>query len=236
MTPGLLKSRKRKLYLARSARNGDAIAKQSYKTYRNIYNKLVRLSKKLFFKQKIHNSKHNKKALYNILYEATGINSNKSEDIEKIEVDSKLIEDNEDIASHFNTFFSNIGNCTTNGIPETELSHKSFLPPPNPNSIFINPVLSSDIEYALKALPNKKSTDVNDISIFLLKQVAVEIATPLRHIFNLSIESGTFPNLMKTSKTIPIYKKPDNKPSSKLKMTNYRPISLIIASPKFLKK
>ena len=93
MTPGLLKSRKRKLYLARSARNGDAIAKQSYKTYRNIYKKLVRLSKKLFFEQKIHNSKHNKKALYNILYEATGINSNKSEDIEKIEVDSKLIED-----------------------------------------------------------------------------------------------------------------------------------------------
>ena len=206
MTQGLLKSRKRKLYLAKVARTGDILAKENYKIYRNLYNKLLKLSKKLFFEKRINDCKNNKKALFNTLYEATGMKSNMSDDIEKIEVDSRIIENNEEIASHFNTFFSNIGKSTTSSIPDSEISHKSFLPPPNPNSIFINPIFSSDIEAALKALPNKKSSDINDISIYLLKKVAVEISAPLSHIFNLSIESGTFPERMKTSKTIPVFK------------------------------
>ena len=41
---------------------------------------------------------------------------------------------------------------------------------------------------------------------------------------------------MKTTKTIHIYKRPDKKPSSKLKMTNYRPISLINGFSKVFEK
>ena len=40
--------------------------------------------------------------------------------------------------------------------------------------------------------------------------------------FNMSLTSGVNPDLLKTAKTTPIYKK-----SSKLKTCNYRPISLL---------
>ena len=236
MTPGLMKSRKHKLYLAKAARNGDLVADEKFKNYRNLYNKLIKLSKKMFYEEKINKCKHNKKALFDILYEATGLKSETSENIEKIEIDSKIIYEQESIASNFNTFFSSIGRVTTDQISDSEISHKSYLPPPNPNSMFINPTLAAEVENAIKELPNKRSTDLNDISTYLLKKISAEISVPLSHIFNLSLESGIFPELMKTTKTIPIYKRPDKKPSSKLKMTNYRPISLINGFSKVFEK
>jgi len=48
----------------------------------------------------------------------------------------------------------------------------------------------------------------------------------------LSVEHGIFPELMKTSKTVPVYKRS----GSPLEMTNYRPISLINAFSKIFEK
>lgn len=47
------------------------------------------------------------------------------------------------------------------------------------------------------------------------------IVKPLSYIFNLSFQSGIFPNRMKVAKVVPLYKDGD-----KHMFTNYRPISL----------
>ena len=52
MTPGLIKSIKHKLYLPKAARNGDLVAKEKLKNFRNLYNKLIKLSKKMFYEEK----------------------------------------------------------------------------------------------------------------------------------------------------------------------------------------
>ena len=53
----------------------------------------------------------------------------------------------------------------------------------------------------------------------------------MSQIFNLSFETGTYPEKLKVSKTIPIYKK-----GSKLEPSNYRPISLLSNLNKILEK
>ena len=53
----------------------------------------------------------------------------------------------------------------------------------------------------------------------------------MSQIFNLSFETGTYPEKLKTSKNIPIYKK-----GSKLEPSNYRPISLLSNLNKILEK
>ena len=53
----------------------------------------------------------------------------------------------------------------------------------------------------------------------------------MSQIFNLSFETGTYPEKLKVSKTIPIYKK-----RSKLEPSNYRPISLLSNLNKILEK
>ena len=62
----------------------------------------------------------------------------------------------------------------------------------------------------------------------LLKQIIYVIASPLEHIFNLSLSNGTCP---KIAIVIPIHKKDDQ-----TQVTNYRPISLLPSIFKVLEK
>ena len=59
----------------------------------------------------------------------------------------------------------------------------------------------------LERLENKTSEDINGVSGKLLKNISTEIAPALSYIFNLSLETGVFPDCWKMSRTIPIYKK-----------------------------
>jgi hypothetical protein len=52
--------------------------------------------------------------------------------------------------------------------------------------------------------PNRSGHD--NITSSFLKDIKYEIATPLKILFNKSIESGTVPSLLKLAKVIPIYK------------------------------
>ena len=56
----------------------------------------------------------------------------------------------------------------------------------------------------------------------LLTQTIDQIAYPVTHIINFSLESGTFPNELKRTKVIPIYKSEDP-----FILNNYRSISLL---------
>ena len=77
----------------------------------------------------------------------------------------------------------------------------------------------------------KTSTGNDNISMMVLKFFSKEIATPLSTLFNKSFSEGTFPNGMKTSKVVPIYKAKDQQ-----QFTNYRPISLLPSISKVLEK
>lgn len=53
------------------------------------------------------------------------------------------------------------------------------------------------------------SNDINGMNMKFIQSIIHEIKFPLSVIFNLSIETGTFPDRLKLSKGIPIYKKGD---------------------------
>jgi len=83
----------------------------------------------------------------------------------------------------------------------------------------------------IKSLPSKSSSDLSGISSKLIKHIRSEIAVPLSHIFTLSLNNGVFPDALKCSRTIPIYKSGD-----KSLCDNYRPISLVPTFSKLLEK
>jgi len=58
-----------------------------------------------------------------------------------------------------------------------------------------------------------------------------ELALPLAKLANLSLLSGKHPDMLKIAKIIPIFKK-----GSKLKTSNYRPISLLPNINKIMEK
>jgi hypothetical protein len=99
MTRGLLISRKRK-----EALHSAAVATRSeedlltYRTYRNICNSLLKLSKKLYFENNLQNSIHNPKRTWDLLKEATILNKTQ-QSIDKIMSNGGLTSDKVAIAT-----------------------------------------------------------------------------------------------------------------------------------------
>ena len=232
MTPGLLVSRHEKLKLAKSLKTKPTPEKKAFFVrYRNIYNKLIRRSKRLYFFDKFEKNAKNCKKTWETLNEALNKKKGRSK-VESLLINEEKIFDQSKIANEFNDYFATIGNVTAETVNFTNHSFREFLEPPCENSFFMSHIFEADIIDALQELEDKKSTDINDISINFLKKIQFQIARPLHLIFNLSIEKGIFPKGLKISKTVPVFKKS----GSSEEMKNYRPISMINAFSKILEK
>ena len=91
---------------------------------------------------------------------------------------------------------------------------------------------SIEIESLISQLIIKKSYGPYSIPTYILHLLKKDISKPLSAIFNLSLSTGTHPDLLKIAKTIPIFKMK----GSMLERSNYRPISLLSNLNKLLEK
>jgi len=160
MTQGLLVSRitKNNLHKASIANPSD-INLYLFKSYRNLYNKLIRKSKNLYFETELNTNKKNPKKTWEIIGQA--LNKQKGGDsIPEIIDDDKILTDNTCKADAFNRFFTEIGRKINQSIPDTIKTPDTFLTdmPEAPNFDIgnIGPIYVSDI---IKSLPNKSSND-----------------------------------------------------------------------------
>ena len=94
---------------------------------------------------------------------------------------------------------------------------------PKPNRVFEwKHIGIEDVFQIVGSLKNTNSKDYYDVSNKFLKQIIPYIALPLTICINDSLNTGLFPDCLKISKVIPIFKSGDASEPS-----NYRPISLI---------
>ena len=223
MSKALLVSRSRNLKLSQIARKSPTdINKENYRQYRLIYNNLVRAAKKKYHNKKIEDAGSDSKKLWSSIKEAINVPA-KSNYIGPILNDENiLLHDDTLKANYFNIFFSTIGNRTAQFIPTSNHSFADFLPPPCPNSLFLEPISPNCFANFTLSIKPKMSNDINGMNMKFIQSIIHEIKFPLSVIFNLSIETGTFPNRLKLSKGIPIYKKGD-----KLLLDNYRLVCLV---------
>ena len=83
----------------------------------------------------------------------------------------------------------------------------------------------------MKKLKPSRTIVANCLSSFLLKSCIDYIVQPLLYICNLSFNTGIFPDQLKITKVIPIFKK-----GTKTDVGNYRPISLTNPISKIIEK
>ena len=101
--------------------------------------------------------------------------------------------------------------------------------PRNTNcTLMFEPITDDTISRIIYGLKHKTSTGVDDISNKLLKFV---ISEPLSIIINQMLKLGIFPDSLKISKVVPLYKKDDD-----TNVSNYRPISLLPSISKIFEK
>ena len=96
----------------------------------------------------------------------------------------------------------------------------------NMDSLYIEPVTEEEI---IQLVNNAKKTEGRDgLDMCLVMKIIPYVVTPLKHIFNTSLQKGIFPDSMKKARVIPLFKSGDVKVFS-----TYRPVSLL---PQFSKK
>lgn len=232
MTQGLMISRKKKLKLyKKSLVNPSTNKSNAYKSYRNLYNKVVRASKMLYYKTNVNKNKNNPKEMWKTLKEAINMKSAKSNVINQIVVDDITVTDSVKIANEFNSFFSQVGKDIKDNIPVTNASVDDYLNSSCPVDFefgYCSPQKVADI---ISSLESKATLDIDGINTKLLKAVAQEISIPLSHIFECSFQSGNCPDRLKTHRTVPIHKS-----GSLEDLNNYRPIACLPVISKVLEK
>lgn len=138
-------------------------------------------------------------------------------------LNDRRVEGNSNIAEAFCEYFSMVGHNMTKDLdePESILEQVSCLvsEPPTFTLGLIEPAcvvtnarsMKADYAQCITTVPSK-----------VIKQSIGLLAAPLTHIFNLSIQSNTFPSKLKDTTYIPIFKgkgDPNN-------TSNYRPIAI----------
>jgi hypothetical protein len=205
MTRGLLTSRKRKEFLHKKALNEpNAQNIQAYKNFRNLYNRLIRTSKKLTLGDEIKKNSKNPKKTWDLLRDVTTGNV-KQEQISKIMVDNELVVDPERISDEFNKFFSNVGVAISHTVEPTRKNPENYLKYRVNTELSFGVFSQADFINIVNSFQPKDSKDYYGISNKLIKFIKFEIATPLAHIFNLSFVTGKFPTKLKISRTVPIF-------------------------------
>ena len=97
--------------------------------------------------------------------------------------------------------------------------------------MFLKPVTQAEIVNLVNNTKSKKSKDHDDIDMCLVKKLIPYLVIPLEHIFNISLQTGVFPDCVKIARVIPLFKNGNIND-----FTNYRPISLHSQFSKILEK
>ncbi len=146
-------------------------------------------------------------------------------------MNGQTINDDKLIADEFNNFFSSIGNKISNSIQKTNTSPKTFLKHSELQTLNFEHIHGCEVLAVIKTLEPKCSSDIFSICPKLIKFVDTAICTPLAHIFNLSLREGVFPDKLKTSRIVPVFKSGEITDCN-----NYRPIALTSTFSKIIEK
>ncbi len=130
MTPGLLISRTQKIELFKKSIVDPTNYLNRYRQYHNVFNSLVRASKKIHYDVKFAQHAKNPKKIWSLLNEITGNKINKSNtNIPNIVADGNIINSPSAIANEFNSFFVKAGQQISDSVPHTNKTPESFFSP-----------------------------------------------------------------------------------------------------------
>ena len=152
----------------------------------------------------------------------------------------QLIHDSFTVANFINKFFTTVASVLVSKLPLPmnvysidNDSFKNYYASKNivPDSFKIKSVSEDFIYKELNNLNPHKSIGLDNIGPRFLKDGAEHLKKPVSFIVNLSIETSTVPNELKSARVTALHKK-----NSKLDVGNYRPISILCSISKILEK
>ncbi|MBY0580760.1 MAG: hypothetical protein K2P53_03665 [Rickettsiales bacterium] len=238
ITKGILKSIQiRNLFQKKMLRSKDIRNINTFKTtfmqYKYMIITLIKLSKKMHFKSFFTENVKNLREIWKGINNLINVKSSNHSSPNCLQDNDNEIYITEPylISEKFNTFFTNVAQKLKSNIHSSYINYTKYLKYPNLHSLLLSPTNSLEVSSLISKLKPRKSIGPNSIPTNILIDFNSEFSNILSKLFNKSFINGTFPNLLKLSCVIPIFKN-----GSKLLCTNYRPISLLSNISKLLEK
>ncbi|XP_071959489.1 uncharacterized protein [Antedon mediterranea] len=215
--------KKEKLY-SLYRKNPTLYRKSKYTNYRNKLTKLIRLRKTNYLNEEFEKNKNNSKKTWRNINNLLGKNYNSGKP-SKMFLNTNYYNNEQDQAEAMNSYFINIGkniatdikNKRSNRIDPLTLMSGNYA-----NSMFIRPVNEHDIKKYIDNLDISKSPGNDGIGARYIKPFSQCLTIPIKHIVNISLTTGCFPDELKIARTVPIFKGGDEND-----ITNYRPVSVL---------
>ena len=135
-----------------------------------------------------------------------------------------------EIANKFNKCFADVGSSLAKNIPKPWIPFESFLKRVN-TTMPDQSLSANELKDAFFSLKTNKSPGADEINFNIIKHCFGELCGPLKYLFDLSLQSGVFPDLMKIAIVSPIFKTGDT-----TDISNYRTISVFPCFSKILER
>lgn len=169
-----------------------------------------------YFSNKFEKYKKNPLKTWKTVNEAMTTKKNTQNKINLIDGNNKTTTPRES-AELLNCYFADVG---FNMAKQFQNNYISSTDQPTPSFNEFLPLTELGIKQVINNLNNTTATGHDKLSTKIMKYCIDEIITPLTSIVNSSLLSGTFPDQLKISKVIPIFKS-----NNKMVVSNYRPIT-----------
>jgi hypothetical protein len=230
ITRGILKSRDRILFLQKLTKT-MALTNTSLtyiKNYQAIYRTVLKEEKRIQLEKQVITAINKPKKMWDIINNELG-KYNRIRDNIEIQNGMNVITNPLSIAERFNSYFIDIimelkGDSNMLNLDYGIVNYYS-------NSFYLVPVTDHEVEKTIKNFKNSYSMGVDGFPETIIKNCGPYLIKPLVYIFNLSFQSGIFPDMLKVAKIIPIHKNGDQRI-----IANYRPISILSVFSKILEK
>ena len=235
---GILRSIKTRdvMYLKFKRCNKQSVEYNTLKNNLHVFNcilkKTIREAKIQYYDKIFSQHKSDIKKTWQTISEIICKSNTKRRTLDKIIVNSKVVNDRTEICNKFNHFFANIGPKLANQIKSaSDKTYDTFLKKRVLLSFAFTLVNENDVLKHLSSLRTKNSAGIDGISVKLLKKLSEALINPLTLVINQSLVTGVFPTKLKIAKVLPLFKKDDY-----TIMDNYRPISLLTSISKLFEK
>ena len=191
---------------------------EEYRTLRNRVSLLIKNAKSNYYKSKLDDANGNNKKVWSVINEVMKRKKNKSS--------PPNIPD----SSTFNQYFVDVGKTLSENLIAPPSHFSNYLPLPNGQIFTLKPTTINDV-FTLINDSRVTAAGYDELPMILLKRTASALAPLLTHVFNLSIDSGVFPQPLKIAKVTPIHK---TGPTDLC--PNFRPVSVLVSISKLLER
>ena len=215
--------------------SGNVLLYKLFSDYRRMLKGIIKSAKRSYYCNEIFKNIENSKKTWQIINELRG--KRKRQTKPPFIINNKRILDRRAIANGFNSWFVSIApklNETitldpSSGIPILPLkTFHDFLSPSNANSIMLEDCTPDEV---LKIIGDFENGKASDIPISVIKRSSHIIAPILSRYFNNLMSTGIFPDVLKTGRITPVFKKGNPE-----LIENYRPISILSIFGKVFEK